>query len=878
MSFSRLLLRLVLGRRLPVTSGELRLHGPVAPITVRRDGWGVPHIDAASDADAHFAVGFCQGQDRAGQLEILWRLVRGRLAEWVGPVALVADRASRRIGFRRAAEAQLAVLSPDARTVFEAFARGVTAGATVGLSQKPHEFAIVGGTPSSWDAADVLGVLKLQSFLLPSNWDVELARLRILLADGADAMIALDPVGGARPSPLPKGKGEEERHPTPNPSSASPALSAELLAGRGQGGEQDLRSPDTSGESQEANRAFTPSLQGGGWGVGSSAGEGGLATALDQLAADLAALQAHLPRGGGSNNWVVAGTRTASGKPLLASDPHLAPTCPPPWYLAHVRTPQWEVAGAGLAGAPGFPIGHNGFAAWGVTAGLTDNSDFFVETLGPDGRSVRQPDGTFAPCVMVREVISVKGQPDVVEDVLITPRGPVLTPVIPNLPLALSLSAIWLDPRPVVGFLHTPTARSFDEFRSHFAAWPALPLNVLYADAGGTIGWQLVGEVPTRRGGHGLLPRPADAQDSGWTGTVPFEAMPFAVNPACGYLATANNAPNQETGDRGQGTGANIVAGCNFRPSEGTEGADLPASCLLSPVPWFGADFIDEYRVQRIRECLAARDADWAPADLAALQLDVQSIPWRAMRDTVLALTPTDRDARTAHSLLAAWNGRVDSESTAAAVFELFVAEMCVRVARAKAPTAWPVALGEGGLGIAGTNLFADRRVSHLIGLLRAQPNGWFASWPREMERALGATVQKLRKVAGPGPAFWAWGHLRQLRLEHPLFGKHRWLGPAFNRGPVPCGGDANTVGQAGARPTHPTDFTHNMANLRTVFDLADLARSTFVMCGGQSGNPLSPHHADQLPLWQRGESFTLPWDQADVIRAAVDTLRLLPG
>ena len=137
--------------------------------------------------------------------------------------------------------------------------------------------------------------------------------------------------------------------------------------------------------------------------------------------------------------------------------------------------------------------------------------------------------------------------------------------------------------------------------------------------------------------------------------------------------------------------------------------------------------------------------------------------------------------------------------------------------------------------------------------------------------------VRTLRSVAGPSAPFWAWGHLRQLRLEHPVFGKHRWLGPAFNRGPIPWGGDANTVSQAGARPTDPTDFTHNMANLRTVFDLADLSKSTFVLCGGQSGNPLSPHHADQLPLWQRGESFTLAWDQADVIRAAVDTLRLLP-
>ncbi|MBP3957893.1 penicillin acylase family protein [Gemmata sp. G18] len=827
MSFSRLLLRLALGRRLPVTSGELRVRGVSAPVTIRRDKWGVPHIDAETDTDAHFALGFCQGQDRAGQLEVMLRLVRGTMAEWVGAVALPADRMSRHIGFRRAAEAQLKALTPDARAAFEAFAGGVNAGATAGLPQKPHEFAIVGGTPSAWDAADVLGLLKLQSFLLPSNWDVELARLRILLADGPDAMRALDPTA----------LGEEKKGP------AEPTAT----------------------------------------------GAGSLAPVFDKLAADLSALQTYLPRGGGSNNWAISGARTASGKPLLASDPHLAPTCPAPWYLAHVRTPQWEAAGATLAGTPGFAIGHNGFAAWGVTAGLTDNSDLFLETLGPDGRSVRQADGTFVACDVVKDVIRVKGAADVVEDVLVTPRGPILTPIIPGVKLALSLAATWLEPRPLIGFLHAPTARSFDEFRRPFAAWPALPLNLLYADAEGAIGWQLVGEIPTRRGGNGLLPQPADVPDSGWTGTVPFDDMPFRVNPECGYLATANDPPTWGEDQRQptplaplpEGKGekellANVVSGtagsrtCSPFPSGRGAGGGGSADQL-------GHDFIDPYRAQRIRELLAARDTGWTLAECAAIQLDVKSLPWVEVKEAVLALTPTDEYARDGLNLLREWDGQVDTESPAAAVFELFVAEMCVRVAKAKAPNSWDVALGEGALGILPYNLFSDRRVSHLTRLLREQPSGWFASWAKEMEAVLAGVVRRLRREAGPSAKFWAWGHLRRLLLEHPLFGKHRWLGPAFNRGPFPWGGDGNTVSQAGARPAEPTAFTHNMANLRTAFDLADLPKSTFVLCGGQSGNPLSPHHADQLSLWLQGESFTLAWEQADVIRAAVDTLRLLP-
>jgi penicillin amidase len=787
MSFTRLLLRLALGRRLPTTSGELRVRGPSAPVTVRRDRFGVPHIDATTEADAAFGLGFCQGQDRAGQLEVFWRIGRGRLAEWVGEAGLGADRMSRRIGFRRSAEAQLPALAGALREQFAAFAAGVNAGHTAGLPKKPHEFAILGGEPSAWDAADVLAALKLQSFFLPSNWDVELARLRILLADGAGALAAVDPVGGERENGR---TGEGETSPKPPSSPAHPL-------------------------------ARSPAL-------------------VERLAEDLGALSQLLPPGGGSNNWVIAGTRTASGKPLLANDPHLGPTAPPPWYLAHVRTPDGEVAGACLAGAPGFPIGHNGFAAWGVTAGVTDNTDFFVETLGPDGRSVREADGTFTPCPVAREVIRVKGQPDVVEEVLLSPRGPVLSALAADIPFALSVRTVWLDPLPMNGFLGAMRARSFGEFRRCFEQWPLMPLNVVYADADGTTGWQQVGQIPERRGGNGLVPRPADRPDSGWAGLVPFDRMPFAENPGRGFWATANNDPGV-------------------------------------PDPWLGADFIDPYRAWAIRDALAARDAGWTAADCAELQRDVRCLPWAEMRDTILSLSPTEPAARDGLALLRDWDGRLDSESPAAAVYVLFACEMYARTARAKAPKAWRVALGDGGLGRRGHNLFSDRRAAHLVRLVRGQPAGWFASWPGELCDALATVVKKLRREVGPGPAYWAWGHLRLLRLDHPLFGKHRWLGPAFNLGPVPCGGDSNTVSQAGAYPLDPTAFTHNMANLRAVFDLADLAKSTFVLCGGQSGNPLSPHHADQFPLWRAGESITPPWSQPDVIREAKATLRLLP-
>jgi len=752
MSVTRLALRLALGRRLPIVAGELRVAGPAAPITVRRDAWGVPHVDCQSDADAAFAVGFCHGQDRGGQLETLWRVGRGRLAEWVGAKGLPADRMSRRIGFRRSAEAQLLVLSDSVRAAMNAYALGVNAGLAHGLPAKPHEFAILGGEPSAWDGADVLAVLKLQSFLLPSNWDVELARLRILREDGPDAVKALDPVAAW---------------------------------------------PEADGLK---------------------------ATALEALARDLAAISETLPRGGGSNNWVIGGGRTTSSQPILSSDPHLAPSAPGPWHLAHVRTPEWSAVGAALVGTPAFPIGHNGFAAWGVTAGLTDNTDLVLNC-----------DTTFET---IRETIRVKGGADVIEDVRITPHGPVVSPLFEGVTESVSLRAVWLEPLPLEGFVNVPRAKSFDEFRRCFVAWPVLPLNVLYADGAGTIGWQLVGQLPKRTGGASLLPQSASKS---WCGWMPFDEMPFLVNPDSEFIATANQPPSVPN----------------------------PAA--------FGFDYIDGYRADAISDAIRTRVEPWDVPACAALQTDTRSLPWEAIREVVLGLPAADPTTREALDLLREWDGRVSVDSPAASIFELFVAELCVRVAQRKAPRAWRAALGDAGLGAAGHNLFADRRVSHLVKLILERPAGWFDSWPDTMLAILKETVIRLRREVGPSPPFWAWGHLRQLRLEHPLFGKHRWLGPAFNLGPIPCGGDQNTISQAGARPLHPTDFTHNMANLRTVFDLADLAKSQFVLCGGQSGNPCSPHHADQLPLWQSGETTSIPWHPDDVIRGAKDTLRLLP-
>jgi len=773
MSVRRLLFGLAFGKRLPVSAGELTVRGPRAPITIRRDANGVPHIEAESDADAYFGIGFVHGQDRAFQLETQLRVGRGTLAELVGPGALPVDRLSRRVGFHRASVAQVAVLHDDFRALLVAYCAGVNAGHSVGLPKKPHEFALIGGEPTPYEPADVLAAMKLMSFALPSNYDVELARLRLIRSDGAEAMTALDPLGIV-------------------------SLLVPLSPG---------------GQSQEL------------------------------LEADLAAFQQYVPQGGGSNNWVIAGERCVKGKPLLACDPHLDATIPPPWYLAHVSTPEWNVVGATLAGTPTIPTGHNGFCAWGITAGCTDNTDLFLETVGPDRASVRTPDGTFTKCEVRREVIRVKGKPDHIEDVLVTPRGPVISPLTDDLREAVSLRAVWLDPLPVRGFADAMKAKDFETFRKPFEFWPGLPLNLVYADPSGTIGYQLAGQLPRRKSGFGMLPLPADSPHVGWDGYVPFADMPHVRNPEAGFLATANDGLPQAFPD----------------------------------APFVGRDFMDPYRADAIRDELAKSPVGWSVDDCLRLQRSVRSLPWEQMREIVLAVPVETPEVGEALAVLREWDGRVEAESPAAAVFEFFVAELCVRVAKAKAPNGWRAAVGGHGAGFNGS-LFGHRRMRHLIGLLKTQPAGWFArGWPAEMADVLGEVIRKLRTKYGPSPIWWPWGHLRPLILTHSVLGKHWLLKSIFNSRSIPGGGDNFTIQQASVTILNPTRPVSNLPNLRTVYDTSDWANSRFVLAGGQSGNPCSPHFTDQFELWQKGEAVPIAHTPAEVLRDTRDALRLLP-
>jgi penicillin amidase len=442
----------------------------------------------------------------------------------------------------------------------------------------------------------------------------------------------------------------------------------------------------------------------------------------------------------------------------------------------------------------------------------------------------------FVACEVIPEVISVRGGDPVDLDVLMTDRGPIVGPAFDGDFGALSMSATWLRPRPMGGFLELGKMRSFEEMQAAFSVFPSLPLNVAYADVDGIIGWQLVGDVPRRRSGNGAVPLPAWSTEPWHDDPVDAGELPHLVDPPQGFVATANNLPHPDA-------------------------------------TWLGVDFLDGYRFSQIAETLAQRD-DWDVPATLWFQMDRTSLPWRELRPTMLGAL--EDDAGPAAEMLKTWDGVLSPESPAATLFELTVGNLVVAAVEAKAPNSAAWALGKGFTPLVPFNGFVIRRFSHLVGLVREQPDGWFdEGWDHQIRSAVASAWDRLVAEYGADPGAWTWGEVRQLTLKHPL-GLRSPLDRVFNLGPIPHGGDASTVNPAPVDPIDPLgnpDFA--IASLRMAIDLGAWEQCRFVLPGGQSGNPYSGHYHDQLSLWQRGDAFPIAWEPRMVDRATRDELVL---
>ena len=553
--------------------------------------------------------------------------------------------------------------------------------------------------------------------------------------------------------------------------------------------------------------------------------------------------------GQGSNNWVVAGSRTASGKPLLANDPHLLVQLPSIWYEVHLVCPTMNVSGVALPFAPGVVIGHNERIAWGFTNTEGDVQDLYLERLNDDGTAALY-DGAWEPVTVHREELSVRGRsaPEVLE-VRETRHGPILDSYLVGIAntevvtggLHDSYAYRWVGAEHGISLeavLGIDRARTFDEFRLALAGWSCPGQNMVYADVDGNIGYQLTGLYPRRRRGDGSVPVPGWTSDFEWDGFVPFEELPWSFNPEQGFIVTANNRM-----------------------------VDHAYPHVIT------RDWMPPHRARRIAERLTATPRHTAET-FAAMQMDTVSLTAREVLPHLRALEPAGDRQKEALALLEEWDGDLGADSAAAALYQVWTVRFAEHVLRPR--------LGEELY----RHYFAKRHWAHtfrhqvLPELLTYPTARWFgAEGPeardRAMRAALEAAIEELTARLGEDPAAWRWGAIHEVRFSGRL-AIIPDLADLFTAGAVEMGGDDNTVCQALYEPQSGYGVAV-IPSWRQVMDLGDPDASLGAHPPGQSGNPASPHFADLLPLWAEGRGHPLPLSRPGVEEIAATTLTLAP-
>ncbi len=764
---------------MPEVTETVSLPGLAAEAEILIDRWGIPHIYAASQRDAFFVQGFNAARDRLWQIDFWRKRGLGLLAGDLGAGYVERDQAARLLLYRGDMAAEWACYGADAQARVTAFAAGINAYIELverEPSRLPVEFRMLGTQPARWSPEDVV---RCRAHARVRNLDAEVTRACIVAGFGLDA------------DRLHKGLQPEWRVQVPDglePHAIPPEVMRTYLLGC----------------EPHAMDSATP------------------ADPVDEAGEY------------GSNNWALSPARTATGRAILASDPHRVHDQPSLRYIAHLVAPGLDVIGAGEPAIPGVSLGHNDRLAFSLTIHPADQEDLYVYTLNPADPDLYRYGEGWERMRVVTESIPVRGGDPVPVALRFTRHGPVLH-IDRTANRAYALRSVWWEPGTAayMASLAYLTAGNFTEYQKALEGWGAPSTNHVVADVDGHIGWQAAAKIPVRPNWDGLMPVPGDGRYE-WAGTIATSSLPHTTDPACGWVGSANQM--------------NLPPDFDYRHHK------------------TGFEWSDGTRYARLSEALAG-EKRWSVAETLALQTDVLSLPARRLCALLAAASGTE--AAEARALLAGWDHRLEVESGPAALFEIWFTKHLM--------PAIPKTLGPDGfarlIGVPDTALYAD--------LLEKADDPGFGPDPKSTRdalllRTLAAAWAEAQERLGGDVAGWHWGQLHQGYFSHPL---SRLVPPAvaakLDVGPAPKGGSGLTVNNNGYRGS---DFrVMSGVSWRMVLDVGNWDASWTINAPGQSGDPASPHYRDLFPLWAKDEYVPMLYSRAAIEAAVTRRIRLLP-
>jgi len=783
---------LFVDRPAPEIRGTFKLVGLKAKVEVLRDQWGVPHISAQNEEDLYFAQGYITAQDRLWQMDLSRRAGMGKLSEIFGERALETDKTVRTLGFARHARAAAQHISPQARKTAEAYARGVNEFIKTHADRLPLEFGILGYRPDVWTIEDIFAILATMAQALQTNMNDQVWRARARQVLTEEKLRELD--------------------------QAYSIEGTYVIEASGVG--RVALDSDTSLKTE--NFSLDEKTH----------------QALEKFALAYATMIGLSPadwEGIGSNNWVVDGSMTATGKPFLANDPHLNVRQPATWYEVHLSAPGINVTGASLPGIPGVEIGHNEKIAWGVTVVGLAVQDLFIEKLNPANPNQYDVQGQWRDLEVLEEPIKIKGEKlPVIHKIRITRDGPLVTDHFKDQTEQIALRWALFDNEATAaegldGLLALNTAQNWGDFRRAIALW-GFDLNFVYADIEGNIGYQMSGKLPKRLKNYQGVPVPGWSGEYEWDGFVSFEQLPSLFNPATHFIATANHR----------------ITSPNY-PIE------IPG------------EWATPYRERRAVQLLQSKNK-FTLDEMRVFQADSYSEAYHELAQLLaerLRLQPITRGEKQILDQLKVWTGVTTETSVETSIVHETSQELVDYAFRKK-------------LGKAAN--FIDYRKGLYLFLKLAKKNAsldWFddseSAKLEQLDDALllgfRQALENLTQAHGADFRQWEWGKLFPKKFRH-AFSTIPVLGSLYDR-TAPNSGGPLTLNRAD--PSGP------VTSYREVLDLSQWDNALGGITTGQSGHPFSRFYSDQLKSWRAVQLHPMLWEHTSIKKNQSAILNLLP-